>query len=70
MPTDNVLFVSEMATAVNGIAPENGHPFDDTKRCVEAAVIADADLGKLYAGNAVRFNPWLGARFAAAGLSS
>ncbi|MFD0937559.1 amidohydrolase family protein [Methylobacterium trifolii] len=69
VPTDNVLFASEMVGAVNGIDPETGHAYDDTKRYVEAAAISDADRAKLYAGNATRIYPRLAARLASAGVT-
>ncbi len=57
----------EMVGAVNGIDPETGHAFDDTKRYIEAAAIADADRARIYAGNALRVYPRLGARLASVG---
>ena len=36
IPVDNILFASEMIGAVRGIDPTTGHPYDDTKRYVEA----------------------------------
>ncbi|GJD52094.1 2-keto-4-carboxy-3-hexenedioate hydratase [Methylobacterium crusticola] len=69
VPVDNVLFASEMVGAVNGIDPETGHAYDDTKRYVEAAAVSDADRAKLYAGNAGRVYPRLAARLSAAGVS-
>jgi 4-oxalmesaconate hydratase len=68
VPADNVLFASEMVGAVNGIDPETGHAYDDTKRYVEAAAISDTDRAKLYAGNASRVYPRLAARLSAAGV--
>jgi 4-oxalmesaconate hydratase len=52
VPSDNILFGSEMVGAVRGIDPETGHYFDDTKRYVDAAAIADADKKKIFEGNA------------------
>ena len=68
VPTDNVLFASEMVGAVNGIDPETGYAFDDTKRYVEAAAIPDADRAKIYARNALRIYPRLAGRLTAAGV--
>ena len=42
VPSDNVLFGSEMVGAVRGIDPETGHYYDDTKRYVDGAAIGDA----------------------------
>jgi 4-oxalmesaconate hydratase len=62
VPRDNILFASEMVGAVNGIDPETGHAFDDTKRYVEAAALSDTDRAKVYAGNALRVYPRLAAK--------
>ena len=35
VPIDNILFASEMLGAVQGIDPETGHTFDDTKRYID-----------------------------------
>ena len=40
VPVDNILFGSEMVGAVRGIDPETGHYFDDTKRYIDAAHLA------------------------------
>lgn len=36
IPSDNILFASEMIGAVRGIDPHSGHHFDDTKRYIDA----------------------------------
>ncbi|HUC66552.1 MAG TPA: amidohydrolase family protein [Stellaceae bacterium] len=55
IPVENILFASEMVGAVRGIDPETGHPFDDTKRYIEAApALAAADRAQIFAGNARR----------------
>jgi 4-oxalmesaconate hydratase len=59
---DNILFASEMIGAVRGIDPETGHYWDDTKRYVEAAGLADVDLRKIFEGNARRVYPRLDRR--------
>ena len=41
IPVDNILFASEMIGAVRGIDPETGFHYDDTKRYIEAATIAE-----------------------------
>ena len=35
VPVDNILFASEMLGAVQGIDPETGHHFDDTRRYID-----------------------------------
>jgi 4-oxalmesaconate hydratase len=67
IPVDNVLFASEMIGAVRGIDPETSHPFDDTKRYIEAAALSDADRHKIFEGNARRVYPRLDALLQAQG---
>jgi 4-oxalmesaconate hydratase len=57
-----------MVGAVNGIDPETGHAYDDTKRYVDAAAISDADRAGIYMGNALKVYPRLAARIDRAGL--
>ena len=64
---DNILFASEMIGAVRGIDPETGHYWDDTKRYVEAAGLAERDLRKVFEENARRVYPRLDRRLTAAG---
>src|SRR5438309_6225701 len=53
IPVDNILFASEMVGAVQGIDPETGNHFDDTKRYIDAvAWLSDTDRRKIYEGNA------------------
>ncbi|HYZ15129.1 MAG TPA: amidohydrolase family protein [Candidatus Acidoferrum sp.] len=55
IPIENILFASETLGAVRGIDPETGHPFDDTKRYVDAiASLDEADRAKIYQENARR----------------
>jgi 4-oxalmesaconate hydratase len=55
IPVENILFASEMVGAVRGIDPETGHPFDDTKRYIEAAPdLSAAERAQIFAGNARR----------------
>ncbi|MEO8136882.1 MAG: amidohydrolase family protein [Betaproteobacteria bacterium] len=62
IPTDNILFASEMIGAVRGIDPETGHHFDDTRRYIEAAgMLSGDDRMKIYEGNARRVFLRLGA---------
>jgi 4-oxalmesaconate hydratase len=68
VPVDNILFASEMLGAVPGIDPETGHPFDDTKRYVEALPIDEGARRKIFEGNARRAYPRLAKALDAAGL--
>ena len=61
IPTDNVLFGSEMIGAVRGRDPETGEYFDDTKRYVDALPLDAADKAKIFEGNARRVYPRLDA---------
>ena len=51
-----------MVGAVRGIDPESGHYYDDTKRYVDAAAIADGDRQKIFEGNARRVYPRINKR--------
>ena len=59
VPTDNILFASEMVGAVKGIDPKTGFNFDDTKRYVDHAPnLSGAERQKIFEGNARRvFQP-------------
>ena len=59
VPTDNILFASEMLGAVRGVDPETGHHFDDTRRYLDAAELTDPQRDQIYAGNARRVFPRL-----------
>jgi 4-oxalmesaconate hydratase len=52
IPVDNILFASEMIGAVQGIDPETGHNYDDTKRYVDKLAISDEDKKKIFELNA------------------
>jgi len=67
VPTDNVLFASEMLGAVRGADPDTGIAWDDTKQYVDAAGLTGAQLHKIYEANARRVFPRLDARLKAAG---
>jgi len=55
IPVENILFASEMIGAVRGVDPETGHPYDDTKRYIDAVPWLDeSDRQKIYEGNARR----------------
>jgi 4-oxalmesaconate hydratase len=56
---DNILFASEMLGAVRGENPDGGFSWDDTRRYVEAAKLADADRAKIFELNARRVYPRL-----------
>jgi 4-oxalmesaconate hydratase len=59
IPTDNILFGSEMVGAVRGIDPETGFYFDDTKRYLDELPISATDRYKIFEGNARRVFPRL-----------
>ena len=62
IPTDNVLFGSEMIGAVRGRDPNTGEYFDDTKRYVDGCdFLSDEDRLKIFEGNARRVYPRLDA---------
>jgi 4-oxalmesaconate hydratase len=65
----NILFGSEMVGAVRGIDPRTGHYFDDTKRYVDKAGLTEADLARVYSGNARRVYPRLDSALRARGRS-
>jgi 4-oxalmesaconate hydratase len=54
IPTDNILFASEMLGAVRGIDPFTGHYYDDTKRYVDALQLSPEDRRKVFETNAAR----------------
>ena len=55
VPSDNILFASEMVGAVRGIDPETGHHYDDTKRLIDTMDwLSDADRRKIFQDNARR----------------
>jgi 4-oxalmesaconate hydratase len=67
VPTDNLLFASEMLGAVRGADPATGIPWDDTKQYLDAAGLSDDQRGKVFEANARRVYPRLNAQLAAAG---
>lgn len=68
IPVENVLFASETIGAVQGIDPETGHHYDDTKRyLLQAAGLSDADRQRIFEGNARRVYPRLHAQLQARG---
>jgi 4-oxalmesaconate hydratase len=53
IPTENILFASEMVGAVRGIDPETGFYFDDTKRYIDnSPLINDTQRQMIFEGNA------------------
>ena len=53
IPTENILFASEMIGAVRGIDPRSGHYYDDTKRYIDATPNLDEAQRKMvFEGNA------------------
>ena len=65
VPTDNILFGSEMVGAVRSIDPETGFYFDDTKRYVDAVTLTDEQRRKVFESNTRRVFPRLAKRVAA-----
>jgi 4-oxalmesaconate hydratase len=58
VPSDNILFGSEMVGAVRGIDPETGHYFDDTKRYIDGVkALDDSDRRKIFEGTARKVYP-------------
>lgn len=69
IPTDNILFASEMIGAVRDVDPRTGHYFDDTKKYVDGtANLTDAERLQVFEGNARRVYPRLDRALAARGL--
>jgi 4-oxalmesaconate hydratase len=53
IPVENILFASETIGAVQGIDPETGHHFDDTKRYIQQVPwLSDTERARIYEGNA------------------
>lgn len=59
IPTENILFGSEMVGAVRGIDPETGQFYDDTKRYIDASALSAAQKQKVFEDNARRVYPRL-----------
>jgi len=59
VPTENILFGSEMVGAVRSIDPETGFYFDDTKRYIDAVDLTGEQRHKVFEGNARRVFPRL-----------
>jgi 4-oxalmesaconate hydratase len=69
IPADNILFASEMVGAVQGIDPETGFNYDDTKRYIDKVEIGAADKKKIFGGNALKVFPRLGKALKDRGLA-
>ena len=63
----NLLFGSELLGAVKTDDPDTGHPFDDTRRYIEALRLDKRDLSAVLEENARRVYPRLNARLAEQG---
>jgi 4-oxalmesaconate hydratase len=60
IPSDNIIFASEMIGAVRGIDPRTNRYFDDTKPYIDASPhLKDADREKIFEKNARRVYPRL-----------
>jgi len=60
IPTENVLFASEIVGAVKGIDPDTGYNYDDTKRYIDGVDWVSAEQReKIYSGNAFTVYPRL-----------
>jgi 4-oxalmesaconate hydratase len=59
VPTENVLFASEMVGAVRGIDPDSGQPYDHTKRYVDNASLTESQRAMIFEGNVRRVYPRL-----------
>ena len=63
IPVGNILFASETIGAVQGIDPETGHHYDDTKRYIDAVPwLSDVDRKRIYEDNARAVYPRLSAQ--------
>jgi 4-oxalmesaconate hydratase len=67
IPTQNIIFGSEMVGAVRGIDPRTGHYYDDTRRYVDALRLDADDRRRVYSDNARRVFPRLDAKLKALG---
>ena len=54
IPTENILFASEMVGAVRGIDPTTGFYFDDTKRYINGCSLSEAEKKLIFSANARR----------------
>jgi len=68
VPTENILFASEMVGAVRGIDPETGHYFDDTRRYIDASALSEESKQMIFSANTRKVFSRLDAQLRAAGL--
>jgi 4-oxalmesaconate hydratase len=68
VPTENVLFASEMIGAVRGIDPRTGHHFDDTKRYIDRCALDISQKRMVLSDNARRVFGRLDTRLREVGL--
>jgi 4-oxalmesaconate hydratase len=67
IPSDNIIFATEMVGAVRGKDPRTGFHYDDTKRYLDDLdFLTDEDRRKIFHGNAKKVFPRLAARLAKA----
>jgi 4-oxalmesaconate hydratase len=59
VPTENILFGSEMLGAVKGVDPETGHGYDDTKRYIDRADLTPEQRRQIFSVNVRRVYPRL-----------
>ena len=59
IPTENILFASEMLGAVRGADPETGIAWDDTKQYLDAAGLSSEQQAAIFESNARRVYPRL-----------
>jgi 4-oxalmesaconate hydratase len=68
IPSESILFASEMIGAVRGVDPRSGHHFDDTKRYVDATPnLTVTQREAVYEANVRRVYPRLDAILTAQG---
>jgi len=71
IPSDNILFASEMVGAVKGIDPETGHYFDDTRRYIDGStILSAADKKKIFETNALKVYPRLAKQIQKQGIAA
>jgi 4-oxalmesaconate hydratase len=66
IPTENILFASEMLGAVRGADPQSGVAWDDTKKYVDGAGLTPQQRQQVFEDNARRVYPRLDARLSRA----
>jgi 4-oxalmesaconate hydratase len=59
VPTENILFGSEMVGAVRGVDPDSGNYYDDTKIYLDRASVSDEGRSKIFDDNIRRVYPRL-----------